>query len=299
MDLYYRQEISVGLLVIAAVIVFFVGLMWLRGTPLGGGERVQVQVEFEDVSGLAKGDPVFVSGFNVGRVSNIEFQGVGRILVVLEVSDAVPPRADARASVAALDFLGQMKIDYVPGTSSEMWPAERVLTGMREAGLTEGVPELKDQASQLLLGLQNFTTPEMANNFNATLVALEGAVNRVSAILAEMPPGTGANVSGSLESTRRVMNHLDSILGNESIQESINQLDELTESLREMADGLSGTTTALSSVMTKIDSGQGTIGLALSDSTLHHDMHELLTAMTELLDDIRLRPGRYFRLKVF
>jgi len=299
MDLYYRQEISVGLLVIAAAVVFFVGLMWLRGTPLGGGGRVEVQVEFEDVSGLAKGDPVFVSGYNVGRVASIEFRGVENILVVLEVSDVVRPRADARASVAALDFLGQMKIDYLPGVSSDLWPEDRVLTGTRQAGLTDGVPELKDQASQVLLGLQAFTTDEMANNLSGTLTALEGAVNRVSAILAEMPPGTGANVAGSIETSRRVMAHLDSILGNSSIQESVNQLDELTESLREMADGLSGTTKAMSSVVTKIDSGQGTLGLALTDTTLHHDIHELLNAMTELLDDMRLRPGRYFRLKVF
>ena len=65
MDLYYKQEVSVGLLVIAAIAIFIVGTMWLAGTPLGSGGRTEVQIQFEDVSGLAVGDPVLVSGYNV------------------------------------------------------------------------------------------------------------------------------------------------------------------------------------------------------------------------------------------
>ncbi len=70
-------------------------------------------------------------------------------------------------------------------------------------------------------------------------------------------------------------------------------MDEVVEGLKEMTDGLAVVSTALGSVMQKIDEGQGSIGMAINDSTLHQDMHEVLVSLRELLDDIRENPGRY------
>ena len=70
-------------------------------------------------------------------------------------------------------------------------------------------------------------------------------------------------------------------------------MDEIAEGLQEMTDGLAVVTTSLGSVMQKIDQGEGSIGRAINDTTLHQDMHEVLVSLRELLDDIRENPGRY------
>lgn len=297
MDLYYKQEVSVGLLVIVAAVIFVVGLMWLSGTPLGSGGRTELQVQFEDVSGLASGDPVLVSGFNVGRVADVDFRGVGQILVTLELREDIPPHADASASVAALDFLGSMKIDYTPGTSPNMLEEGTVLIGTRQTALTDGIPELKDQASAVMMGLQEVMTPEMAENLNATLVSLQVALSRVTRLVDGQ--GGGPSLTTTLGTMERVAARLDTVLANPSLTESMDQFGVVMDSLQELIDGLSGTTDRLASITARIDSGNGTIAMALNDSTLHHDTHELLTAITELVDDMRERPGRYFHLKVF
>ncbi len=66
MDLHYKQEIKVGFLVILAMTVFVGGLMWLSGVPFVGGRQVTVPVVFSNVAGLSAGDPVWVSGLQVG-----------------------------------------------------------------------------------------------------------------------------------------------------------------------------------------------------------------------------------------
>jgi hypothetical protein len=66
-----------------------------------------------------------------------------------------------------------------------------------------------------------------------------------------------------------------------------------------MAEGLAGATNAMSSILEKMDAGEGSFGKAVNDTTLHNDLHEVLLSMRRLLDDMRERPGRYFRLKVF
>lgn len=92
---------------------------------------------------------------------------------------------------------------------------------------------------------------------------------------------------------------LDSILANPSIEESVNQLDETMEGFREMSEGLAGATSALTGILDAVNNGTGTLGMVVNDSTLHHDLHGVLNSMQALLDDMRERPGRYFRLKVF
>ena len=297
MDLYYKQEVSVGLLVIAAITIFVVGTMWLAGTPLGSGGRTEVQIQFEDVKGLAVGDPVLVSGYNVGRVKAVDFQNVGSILVVIELNEDLPPHTDAMAAVAALDFLGAMKIDYRPGTAPTMLGEDAIIIGTQESGLTDGLPELKDQASAVMMGLQEFATPETAENINATLVSIQQALDRVVGLVDGR--GSGPSLTATLGTMQSAAVRIDSILANPTIDESVNQLDEVMESLQEMTDGLAGATSSLNSLIAKIESGEGSIGMALNDSTLHHDAHELLTAITELVDDMKERPGRYFHLKVF
>lgn len=296
MDLYYKQEVTVGLLVIAAGIVVVAGMAWLTGANIGRGGVVTVPVEFEDVNGLQTGDPVQVSGYRVGRVANMVLQDVGRVMVYLEVSGEVRPRIDATARVAALDFLGAKYVAYQPGRSSELLGEGQVVTGSREADLLGGADAIAEQASDVLTGLQGILADDMATDLRTTMAAARRAMD----VMARVGEGPMVNeATNALRHMGAAAERLDSALANPSIDESLNQLDELTLSLREMADGLAGATGAMSSILQKMDAGEGSFGKAVNDTTLHNDLHQVLVSMRRLLDDMRERPGRYFRLNVF
>lgn len=296
MDLYFKQEVGVGFLVIVATLIFVGGLMWLSGIPFGQSGRIDVPVVFEDVGGLAEGDPVHVSGLNVGRIKSIELESIGRVRVVLEVPNSMPPHADAKATVGTLDFLGSMKVDYDPGSADAMLGEERSVVGSRAGGLAEGVPELADQATEVLIGAKQVLNENLALSINETMEALRAAM---VAFEGTLNGPTVRQAQATLASLESVSGRLDSVLANPSIEESVNQLDEVMEGFREMSEGLAGATTALSNILEAVDKGEGTLGLAVNDSTLHHDLHGVLISMQALLDDMRARPGRYFRLKVF
>lgn len=296
MDLYYKQEVTVGLLVIVAGAILFAGLAWLTGTNLGRSGVVTVPVGFADVNGLQAGDPVQVSGYRVGRVADMVLEEVGRVVVYLEVSEDVRPRIDASARVAALDFLGAKYVDYQPGRSSQLLADGQMVTGSRESDLLGGAGGIANQASEVLTGLQGMLTDDMAGELRATM----GAARQAMEVMARVGDGPMVNeATDALRHMGSAAQRLDSTLANPSIDESLNQLDELTLSLREMADGLAGATNAMSSILEKMDAGEGSFGKAVNDTTLHNDLHEVLLSMRRLLDDMRERPGRYFRLKVF
>ena len=91
MDLTYKQEVSVGALVLAGLVLFVVLLFWFSGKSLSHS-GVYAHVAFANVAGLKEGDPVMVSGVKKGRVAKVALERVGHVLITLELSSDVRER---------------------------------------------------------------------------------------------------------------------------------------------------------------------------------------------------------------
>ena len=296
MDLHYRQEVTVGLLVILALTVLVGGLTWLSGKSIAGAGTIGFPVRFENVSGLSQGDPVQISGVRVGRVANIALQGVGEVIVTLEVNESVRPRVDARAAVRPLDAFGAMYIDYQPGRSEQALGPEQILSGRREAPLMETAEDIAGRARGVLTGVEDVLSPETAAEIRATMNAARRALN----VMAQL--GSGALVTEAttaLERLSRAAGRLDSTLASPDLSRSVAQMDEIAENLSEMTEGLAVSTQALGQVLQKIESDRGTLGRLVNDTTLYVELVQLARSMRLLLDDVRERPGRYVNIKVF
>jgi phospholipid/cholesterol/gamma-HCH transport system substrate-binding protein len=296
MDLYYKQELTVGALVLAALVIFIGGMMWLTGQSLTNRGRVIVPVEFTMVSGLNAGDPVQISGVSVGRVAKVQLQEVGRVRVELEVDRRVQPKIDAVAEIRSLDFLGAKYVSYSPGTAEQALPDDAVITGREEMELASGAVQLADEATRLLQSSRELLSPQLAAQVRQTLAATEHAMD----VVARVGSGPMAeSASASLEALQGAAMALDSTLSNPAINESLSQMDEIADGVREMTDGLAAVAQNLAMMIELMRSPDGSIGRALTDTTLHNDMHEVLVSLRLLLDDIRERPGRYINVTVF
>ncbi|MBI4502804.1 MAG: MCE family protein [Gemmatimonadetes bacterium] len=297
MDLHYKQEVSVGLMVIAATALFAAGLAWLSGKRIGPSSTARVPVRFTDVLGLRSGDPVQTSGVKVGRVEDVVLEDVGRVMVYLSVDADARPHADARAAVAALDLLGAKYIDYSPGKSAELLRPGQAITGAREMALAEGAAGLAQRATEAIASAQTIFSQRTADDIHNTMVAATRALDMATRI------GGGPQLQQAAEAVRSlqvIATRLDSILGNPAINKSLDQLDELTTSLNEMAQGLASTSQSLGSILKKMDEGQGMFGKMANDTTLYHDLHETMLKIQQLIDDIQKNPRRYVPpMKVF
>ena len=294
MDLYYKQEITVGALVIAAGVIFVGGLMWLTGTLLDRSGQVTVLARFENVAGLAPGDPVQTAGVPVGRVEDVDLEREGTVVVRLAVTRDLSPRVDARASVKSLDLLGSKYVDYVPGTAAESLPDDEVLEGERETEFTTTATAIGDRASELMASTQVLLTEDVRPALDATRRAME--------VIARVGDGQLIErATGALVSLQQVGERLDSTLSNPAINEAVSRMDEVAENLEEMTEGLAATTGALGQILDKVNTNQGTLGRLVNDTTLATDLHAVMEEMRLLLQDLRERPGRYMprSVKVF
>ncbi len=294
MDLYYKQEISVGVLVLAAIVIFVGGLLWLTSRSLFGSGEIGTVARFESVKGVTEGDPVQISGVRVGRVLSVELEGVGNVLVRMAVRDTHRPRTDASAAVRSLDFLGARYIEYNPGTSDDFLAEGEFIDGEPETDFAGAATAIGDRASEFLLRSQELLVEDVRPTLHSVQRSLD--------VIARLAEGPVVNdLRATLAQMRVVGERLDSTLANPAIDRSISQMDEIAESLQEMADGLAMTTQSMGQILQKIDNNEGTLGRMVNDPALADDLSAVLAELKLLLEDLRERPGRYMprNFKVF
>ena len=296
MDITYKQEVRVGLLVLVGFVVFTGFMFWLTGRSLVS-KSVPVSVVFKNVSGLKEGDPVRVSGVKKGRVGPVRLQRVGHVTVTLQLDPEVRPHKDARATVASADFLGAKYVDYDPGVSDTVLARGEQIQGLTEEQFADVAQGAARSAQELIANVNKGLNPgQLASDIHATLIATQRGMNA----LTQAANGPAVQqTQATLKSLERVMSHLDTLLGAANPTTTGKRLDTLSTNLTQLTGRLADATGSLKGLLDKMDKGEGTLGRMATDSMLYKNLNATLKSLSELLTDLKERPGRYLTVKVF
>src|SRR5438445_13033181 len=296
MDITYKQEVRVGLLVLVGFVVFTGFMFWLTGRSLVS-KTVPTNVVFKNVSGLKEGDPVRVSGVKKGRVGPVRLQRVGQVTVTLQLEPEGRPHKDARATVASADFLGAKYVDYDPGVSDTMLPAREAIQGLTEEQFADVAQGAAKSAQELIANVNKGLNPgQLASDIHATLIATQRGMKALTDV-ANGP--TVKQTQQTLAALERVMVRLDTLLGAANPTTTGKRLDTLSVNLAQLTNRLSDATGSLKRLLDKMDRGEGTLGKVATDTMLYKNLTETLGSLSELLKDLKERPGRYLTVKVF
>jgi len=296
MDITYKQEVRVGLLVLVGFVVFTGFMFWLTGRSLVS-KTVAISVVFKNVSGLKEGDPVRVSGVKKGRVGPVRLQRVGHVGVILQLDPEVRPHKDARATVASADFLGAKYVDYDPGVSDTLLPRGEAIQGLTEEQFADVAQGAAKSAQELIANVNKGLNPgQLASDIHATLIATQRGMNA----LTQATNGPAVQqTQATLASLERVMARFDTLLGNANVVNSGKRLDSLSVNMTQLTSRLADATGSLKGLLDKMERGEGTMGKFATDTMLYKNLNATLKSLSELLTDLKERPGRYLTVKVF
>lgn len=292
MDLRMR-EVTVGTIVIVAIVVFIFGTMWLSGRSVSSSNTVRLQ--FANVSGLKRASPVRISGVSVGKVERIEFQDVGKVLVTASLPPKIKPRVDASATIVSVTLVGDYAVDLDPGRAAELLQPGRVILGTQDAGLSGRAMGLTDRADSVLIGAQAIVNQKTADQLSATMSALQAtlkAATRVMEMYGDPSKGPSAELTRTMASLRSVTERLDSTLANPALSRTLGRADTLTSNLAAMTKQLTTTGARLDTLLADVSHGRGTIGKFATDSGFYYDMRELSQSMKKVLDELQKHPGK-------
>lgn len=299
------NEARLGIIIFLATLVFFGGVIYLRGINLQKKEY-SLTVFYDNVNGLAEGSSITVAGLVIGRVESMRLSGTA-IAVDVSIQNKVHLSRDTKALIKSSSIMGGKLIALIPGGQSEVLRDGDTLMGAYEADLTELTSTLSPISSNVLGILErvNSTFDEktrkhiqnILEDFNKTSIGLNQIVQTEGQKL-DYAIGNFALFSANLS---RFAVNLDSIAMSQktNLDTSMASIRMVTYQMREASENLKVTSQSLSAVLGKIERGEGTIGRLIHDPRMYDHIDSAAINLNLLIKDIRENPSKYVKVSVF
>jgi phospholipid/cholesterol/gamma-HCH transport system substrate-binding protein len=334
-----KNEVMVGLVILAGIAVAAVGTLWLKGTNFGSPD-LPVVVLVQDVGQLREGNAVKFRGVRIGRVHRIAVVDGGEaVRLDLRLEELVDLPDDVGAIVAAESLFGEWQVELVSRSRFPRFEYFEVAAESRaeEGGapvvggyaipdisrLTAAADEISENLAVLTDRVDRTFTDSTAANLAAAINNIQGISENLRDLVGQQAStfedvgaevrraateiGTAAEAGRSvLERTDDLLasGDLDSILVN--VRVASQRLGEVSTNVAAATDGLAGTLVRADSTFARIDllsgrvvRGEGALGQLFADTVLVGRASEVLRELDLLLADFRANPKRYVRLSIF
>ena len=280
-----QREAKVGAVVIAAIIVLAAGVFLVGEQNRVFSRKNEYFVEFQQVAGLAVGNPVQLDGVTVGRVTRIvlpvDFErALLRVEITLERRYAERIREDSIARIKTLGLLGDRYVDLISGSAEfPQIPAR----GQIPAAPVTDVDRIIASGEDVL------------GNLGAMSVSLREILARMErgeGMLGELTTHSGKPFA---ESVRELMDSLNTVTA--KIDSSEGVLGRLIGD-PQMADQFESVVAKLDSSLSAIEEGDGIVADLLHNSETRDQVRtsvaNLDSASSELVEfskDLREADG--------
>ena len=292
-------ELRVGIVVAIAAIILFLGIIWIKEYRFNV-ERYKYGVLFPNVGALGVGDPVTVLGVKKGTVESIILSG-GDVLVTFNLTTDVKLKKDAKFTVMNIGLMGERFIDVSPGHSAELLDLSRPVEGFYDTGIPEVMGmagQMLDEIRRLVAHLEGiFGTEWSQESFKETIKDLR----KLSADLATLVEQNKSKLEQSATDLSYTSSQLKNLVETNKgkLQSSVDNFTSSSAKLDTITTTLSSLSVSLKNLTQKIDSGQGTFGKLVNDSTLYIDLRKTTNSLDELIADIKKNPKKYLKVRLF
>jgi phospholipid/cholesterol/gamma-HCH transport system substrate-binding protein len=289
-----RREAQVGLFVILGILSILIILFQLTDPGMFRG-RYNVTGLVDDAQGIRRGDAVQLQGVNIGRVRGFSI-GPNGVQLRLELQGEYRVPADSRAELTQGGLLGDMVVSITPGTSDQMLRDGDILQMERTGeGLFAAAGDLAGRADTVMMRMQALLSEQ-------TVVALATTAQELQALTAElgrMAVEQRQQFATLTASLNRSAAGVEASATRPELARAIARTDSMTIRLDAATASLQQATGSMSALMTRVESGQGTLGKLTADEELYDRMNAAVTSVQALTDDIRENPRRYINVRVF
>jgi phospholipid/cholesterol/gamma-HCH transport system substrate-binding protein len=310
------NETKVGALTVIAVTLIIFGFNFLKGKTFFKSGTF-IYAKYTDTKGLIVSNPVFVNGFQVGTVFEIENlnDNLSELVVCIKLNQLYKIPSNSIATIQE-NPLGTNAINIIQGNSTlliksgdtiKTAPATSLLGDLMNE-LSPVGEQVKNTISSLELVLNNVNktlNDENRQNFkvilenlsattinlNKSLASIEGMVNQQNGSIAKTADNINAFTANLNQNNQKINNILSNL---DSTTNAINDAD-----LNKTIKTIQATLIALNTTIDKLNNGNGTGAKLLSDPAIYNQLQSTIKSVNTLVDDIKVHPKRYINVSVF
>ena len=331
------NETLVGVAVIAALAVVVAAALWLGIVGPGGPKTLHV-ARFRTVGGVSAGDPVVLRGVKVGRVEAVRLTKDDWVEADLRVTspDELPPHPVAIAVSASL--FGEWQVAVMDSARAPDDPEVRRSLAEARNGANDAWPgatlpdvgQLTAQASRIASDIAVVTNRVSGAVDSNTIADIRGSVRDLRKMADRLVTFTQvqtsavdsvvSNAAASSSEIAKASRHLEAALSridsstssgdigalvrdaraaSADLKAASGDLRKMTSAVSDQRDRVTHIITATDVLLTRLERGEGSLGLLISDTTLYRETTRTVAQLRSLVPDIQANPKKYFRFSVF
>lgn len=285
------------------ILAVIFGFSYLKSSSLFDNSSTFHAV-YDHVGGLQVGTQVSINGLVVGNVNAIRFQGDDfKSVVTFSVKNDYHFSENSFAEIFDTGIIGGKGVQVIPvQDGAPLAKSGDTLTSRVKPGITDLVQE---RLTPLQLKVEDAVT-----NADSLLVSVNDVLDaRTKTELRQSIIGLNQLVT-SFQTSANSFNKL--LLKNEKqLDSSIHNINTITTNFAKLSEdlaasdlaatveGLQTTVKNLNSMLTKIESGEGSLGKLANDAAFYDNLSNASKELDLLLQDFRLNPKRYVNVSVF
>jgi len=330
------NDLLVGTIVLLVILTLTGATFWVKQTDIGE-RRSKVVARFRDVGNARVGNAVVIRGVRAGTIEAIELgrggwvhvrmnldrsmQLPGTPVVLLNESSlfgewqatittrsALPHDETVQAQVAESSGGG----DVLPGATLPdiaKLPAVAGQIAGDVANVAERVEVAFDEraARELRASIRNFE--DLSTTLSHTVRSHAGDLDTLSRGL----QSAVASLNRTATSAELMASRIDSSSASGQVKQIVDDMSRAaadlrraTAQVRTMSEQLNMTQRRLDSflsngdsVLVKLNTGQGSLGLLLNDPSLYRNSDSLLVQMRGLVTEVRTNPKKFVSVRIF
>lgn len=294
-----RTEIEVGVTVLVAVAVLLWGVTWLKEFQIQRSVKVW-HVLFPETGGLTGSDDVQVNGIKKGNVHAMRLSGDG-VLVDLALASDVTLTRDSKVTIRNMGLMGEKVIGVDLRTTGGAWSVNDTIPGGYEKGIPEVMGDVAvtiESVTQLSARLASLVeATDKHGDLTGTLKNMRVASDELRLTIKETRGNlktTLDNLAATSKTTKALTTDREKQLG-----KAIDDFSSAAEKLDRLSGRLDSLRAVMHQVATKVDRGDGTLGMMVNDRKLYESVTATMDSLKALIVDVKAHPKKYLNVKVF
>jgi phospholipid/cholesterol/gamma-HCH transport system substrate-binding protein len=306
-----RKELKIGIITTIAIGCFIYGFNFLKGKNLFSSQR-EFYAVYTDIDGLVEANPILINGNRVGMVGKIKFMPntKGQVVVSLIIQDDIPIPFNSVAKVVSSDILGSKAVSILLGSSPSPAKTNDTLIAAQEDNLKQAVNKtiapLQLKAQSLLASIDSLmivfkqvfnenTQKNLSKSFESIKDAI-GSLEVTSFRLDTMVRTEKGKISIILTKINKIATTLSD--NSDKLGNVINNFSNISDSIAKskLISAINNADITLkqtSTIFTKINNGEGTMGMLVNNDSLYKRLDKTADDLDKLIIELNENPNHF------
>jgi phospholipid/cholesterol/gamma-HCH transport system substrate-binding protein len=302
-----NSDLIVGGVIFISLFILIAGILWLKEASISR-KMSKYTVLFPNVGHLQPGNPVKVNGVRQGSVSKI-YLHESKVAVEIKLNREVVITDSCRFVVQNIGIMGERMIGIQLAKGGKRHPPDtkgdiNYIDGFFDSGIAEAMGmmgSVLNQVEALVDSVEEIIRETVGNTEFITF--FNTIVNRLDTIILvvdNLVKGNERKINTSLSNVHTITADVKGLLkeNRDNVTSIVNDGSQLTQMALNIAERVDSITVSVNSIMSDIESGQGSIGMLVEDETVVRDLKQAINDLDSLVKDIN-DDALKLRIKLF